>query len=343
MEIVGKPIPPKGQEPVTDVRVVSHDYLKTMGIPLIKGRLFNENDPADAKDRVVINQAMAERYWPGEDPIGKQVRISWDGRTDEVIGVVGNVRHEGLDVESRAMIYWPFARNNYGTVTVAVRGKGEPQAPPLPSPASCAQLDPLLVVANVKTMDEIVSNSVAATALDDADADDLCRRRAAARRPRHLWRDRVRRHATHAGDRHPHGARCAARRCAQDGRAAGACARRGRHRHRRRRRVAVDARDGGLALSGRHERSDSLSPPSAASWRVSRWWRAIFPAGARRGSIPLWHCDPKNNGPASIRQRARLTSNFYFFTSAFSTSAFSIYFVAAARSVTAPESSLTLA
>ena len=80
MEIVGKPIPPKGQEPVTDVRIISHDYLKTMGIPLIKGRLFNENDPSDAKDRVVINQAMAERYWPGEDPIGKQVRISWDGR-----------------------------------------------------------------------------------------------------------------------------------------------------------------------------------------------------------------------------------------------------------------------
>ena len=79
MEIVGKPIPPKGQEPVTDVRVVSHDYLKTMGIPLIKGRLFNEKDPSDARDRVVINQAMAERYWPGEDPIGKQVRISWDG------------------------------------------------------------------------------------------------------------------------------------------------------------------------------------------------------------------------------------------------------------------------
>ena len=161
MEIVGKPIPPKGQEPVTDVRVVSHDYLKTMGIPLIKGRLFNEKDPSDARDRVVINQAMAERYWPGEDPIGKQVRISWDGRTDEVIGVVGNVRHEGLDVESRAMIYWPFARNNYETMTVAVSGKGAPKATAAAVAGIVRQLDPLLVVANVKTMDEVVSNSVA--------------------------------------------------------------------------------------------------------------------------------------------------------------------------------------
>ncbi len=161
MEIVGKPIPPKGQEPVTDVRVISHDYLRTMGVPLIKGRLFNEKDPSDARDRVVINQAMAERYWPGEDPIGKQVRITWDGRTDEVIGVVGNVRHEGLDVESRAMIYWPFARNNYGTVTVAVRGKGQPTATAAAVAGIVRKLDPLLVVANVKTMDEIVSNSVA--------------------------------------------------------------------------------------------------------------------------------------------------------------------------------------
>ena len=184
MEIVGKPMPAKGQEPVTDVRVISHDYLKTMGIPLIKGRLFNEKAIRPTrKDRVVINQAMADRYWPGEDPIGKQVRISWDGRTDEVIGVVGNVRHEGLDVESRAMIYWPFARNNYGTMTVAVRTARAIRNAPLAAVAGIVrQLDPLLVVANVKTMDEIVSNSVAATTLDDADADNLCRRRAAARR-----------------------------------------------------------------------------------------------------------------------------------------------------------------
>ncbi len=241
MEIVGRPIPPKGQEPVTDVRVISHDYLERWESRSSRGGSSAKTTRRTPRTASSSIKAMAERYWPGEDPIGKKVRISWDARTDEVIGVVGDVRHSGLDVESRAMIYWPFARNNYGTMTVAVRTQGDPLRTASSVVGIVRELDPLLVVANIKTMDEIVSDSVAQRRLTMLML-DLCRCRAAARRRRHLWRDRVRRHATHAGDRHPHGARCAARRCAQDGRAAGACAGRGRHRHRRRRRVVVDAR-----------------------------------------------------------------------------------------------------
>ena len=161
MEIVGQPRPARGQEPVTHVRVISHDYLRAMGIPLLKGRLFREDDPADAKDRVVINKTMADRHWPGEDPIGKKLRVSWDDRTDEVIGVVGDIRHSGLDVESRAMIYWPFARNNYGAMTVSVRTQGDPLRTASSIVGLVRELDPQLVVANIKTMDEIVSDSVA--------------------------------------------------------------------------------------------------------------------------------------------------------------------------------------
>jgi putative ABC transport system permease protein len=161
MEIVGKPLPPKGQEPVADVRVIAHDYLGTMGIPLLKGRLFNEQDAADARGRVVINETMALRHWPGEDPIGKRVRISWDNQEDEVIGVVGDVRHYGLDVESRAMTYWPFARNPYGTMTVTVRTAGDASRVVKSIVGLVRQLDPELVVANIRTMDEVVSNSIA--------------------------------------------------------------------------------------------------------------------------------------------------------------------------------------
>ena len=128
-----------------------------------KAGCSDEDDPADAQGpcghqqdawRSVIGQAKTRS--------ASKVRISWDDRTDEVIGVVGDIRHSGLDVESRAMIYWPFARNNYGTMTVAVRTPGRSAtAPHRLLSASCAQLDPQLVVANIKTMDEIVSDSVA--------------------------------------------------------------------------------------------------------------------------------------------------------------------------------------
>ncbi len=161
MEIVGKPKPERGQEPVTDVRVITHDYLKTMGVPLLNGRLLSDQDAADAKGRVVINETMALRHWPGEDPIGKRVRISWDNQEDEVVGVVGDVKHSGLDAESRAMTYWPFARNPYGTMTVAVRTTGDASRIVTSIVGLVRALDPELAVANIRTMDEVVSNSVA--------------------------------------------------------------------------------------------------------------------------------------------------------------------------------------
>ena len=161
MRIIGQPEPPKGQEPVTDVRVITHDYLETMGVPLLKGRLFSERDAADAKGRVVINETMAQKYWPREDPIGKRVKISWDDIEDEIIGVVGDVRHAGLDAVIRPMTYWPYARNPYGTMTITVRTTGDATHVINPIVGLVRHLDPELVVANIKTMDEVVSNSVA--------------------------------------------------------------------------------------------------------------------------------------------------------------------------------------
>jgi putative ABC transport system permease protein len=161
MRIIGQPEPPTGQEPVTDVRVISHDYLEAMGVPLLKGRLFNERDAADAKGRVVINATMAQKYWPGEDPIGKRVQISWDTIEDEVVGVVGDVKHAALDAVTRPMTYWPFARSPYGTMTVTIRTAGDATAIVNAVVALVRQRDPELVVANIKTMDEVVENSVA--------------------------------------------------------------------------------------------------------------------------------------------------------------------------------------
>jgi putative ABC transport system permease protein len=158
--VVGEPTPPTGQEPVTDVRVITHDYFKAMNIPLLRGRLFNEQDPADWKGRVVINETFARRHWPNEDPIGKRIQINWDSIQDEVIGVVGDVKHVGLDAQIRSMTYWPYQRNPYGALTIAVRTASEASIVG-PIVALVRQLDPDLVAAGIRTMDDVVADSVA--------------------------------------------------------------------------------------------------------------------------------------------------------------------------------------
>ena len=95
---------------------------------------------------MIINETMARRHWPGQDPIGQKVRISWnDTRDDEVIGVVGDVRHQGLDAQPRAMTYWPHPRFPYPGTTIAIRiGRRRPvcdpgghRCHPRPGPRPC--------------------------------------------------------------------------------------------------------------------------------------------------------------------------------------------------------------
>jgi putative ABC transport system permease protein len=161
IEIVGQPKPPSGEEPVADIRVVANDYFDAMGIPLIRGRLFRPGDKADETNRVVINQTMAEKFWPGEDPIGKHVKISWnDTREDEVIGVVADVRHENLATEPRAMTYWPHPRFPYNGMSIVIRTSTNPSAVVNPVTSIIREQDPNLAVSSVRTMEDVVSNSV---------------------------------------------------------------------------------------------------------------------------------------------------------------------------------------
>jgi putative ABC transport system permease protein len=160
--VAGQPPPPRGQEPVADVRVINHNYLAAMGIPLLRGRLFNPLDENDAKNRVVVNEALAKAHWPNDDPIGKKVKISWsDDREDEIIGVVGDVRYTSLDTAARATTYWPYRRNVYGTMTIAVRTSGDASQVVNSIVGLVRQQDPLLAVSDIHTMDEVVAESVA--------------------------------------------------------------------------------------------------------------------------------------------------------------------------------------
>jgi len=160
--VLDRPVPAPGEEPVTDVRMVSGDYFRAMGIPLVRGRLFDDAEIQKPSKVVVINETMAREMWPGEDPIGKRLVVSWSDPevVDEVIGVVGDARLVSLDGEVRPAVYYPHNRTAYGRLTVVVRGAID--APSLTS-AAVAQvraLDPQQPVANIRTMERVVTASV---------------------------------------------------------------------------------------------------------------------------------------------------------------------------------------
>jgi len=161
-QIVGREKPAPGQEPVTDVRVVTHDYFKAMGVPLKRGRLFDARDAGTGVRRVIINEAIAKKYFPGEDPIGRSIIVAWnDEGPDEIVGVVGDVRQQDLETEARATIYWPPSRFTYPYMTVAIRAAGDPRAIVSGAVSALHELDPNVAAADVKTMEDVVDAAVA--------------------------------------------------------------------------------------------------------------------------------------------------------------------------------------
>ncbi|MEW5984067.1 MAG: ABC transporter permease [Acidobacteriota bacterium] len=171
-----RPEPSKGQEPVTDVRMISSDYFRAMGIPLVLGRLFTEAEVAPASSVVlfaesarpattgvvVVNEAMAREMWPGEDPIGKRLLVSWSDPevTDEVIGVVGDVRLVSLDDTVRPTVYYPHNRTAYSAMSVVVRSTVEPASLTSAVLAQVREMDPQQPVAKIRTLEEVVGASV---------------------------------------------------------------------------------------------------------------------------------------------------------------------------------------
>jgi predicted permease len=120
---------PGAPAPDVEYRVASGSYFATMGIPLRAGRLFDDHDDANAAAVLLINETMARKFWPGENPIGKRVKL---GAAPErlpwitVIGVVGDIRHLGLDTEPRPEIYRPYAVNPLGAPILVIRTRVDP-------------------------------------------------------------------------------------------------------------------------------------------------------------------------------------------------------------------------
>jgi putative ABC transport system permease protein len=164
ISVEGKPIP-EGQQKESDFRRASNDYFQTMGIPLMAGRGFSNQDgepnqPATA----IINEAMAARFWPGENPLGKRFRSGPNSDQSPwitVVGIVGNVRHLGLEIEPRPEIYRHHLTSPPRSPIFVVRTKTDPRNLFASVRNLVKQIDREIAVADLTTMQEQVALSLA--------------------------------------------------------------------------------------------------------------------------------------------------------------------------------------
>jgi putative ABC transport system permease protein len=177
---IGNRLPITGGEPNGDINIegrasapgelgaasfrrVQRNYFAVLGIPLIRGRLFDERDEASQERPTIINETFARRFWPHEDPIGKRILIGpTKGRQwQPIVGVVGDVRQRGLEEDSPFATYEPLVTRPSTRVEIALRAAGEASGAIASARAELRALEPGLVVDRTTTMAERIDQSVA--------------------------------------------------------------------------------------------------------------------------------------------------------------------------------------
>jgi putative ABC transport system permease protein len=146
--------------PRANYRSISHNYFRAMGISLVKGRFFSEQDRDKSLPVVIVNETMANRYWPGEDPVGKRLTIPLLAASREVVGVVADVKHSSLDTESGAEMYVPYLQKPFNFMAVVVRTAPDPLSMVNAVRGEILSVDKNQPAYDVKTMQQIVSESV---------------------------------------------------------------------------------------------------------------------------------------------------------------------------------------
>ncbi len=158
---------PGPEQPSAEWRRVSPGSFRAMGIPQLAGRDLREEDAREDGRGVVISDDMARRFWPGEDPIGRQFRSFSAtqrkpiGRAFSVVGVVGDVRYFGLDAAVGPVVYLPYEGSVWNPMRVVLRTEGAPRGYIAALRDVVRALDPILPVANIQTVDELLDSSLA--------------------------------------------------------------------------------------------------------------------------------------------------------------------------------------
>jgi putative ABC transport system permease protein len=149
------------QAPLVEYRWIYGDYLQTLGVPLVKGRLLDSRDGKGTRT-VLVNQAMADKFWPGQDAIGKRFGQGSDRSTwYEVVGVIGNIRSRGLMFNSLYEFYRTIDQSSFGSMTVVIRTRADDPTRVIPAARQIVgSMDPALPLTQIQTMEAVVEGSV---------------------------------------------------------------------------------------------------------------------------------------------------------------------------------------
>ena len=160
--IEGRPPAPRGEEPAADFRITSADYFRAMSIPVRRGRVFTDRDSANAPPVVIVNESFARRFFAGEDPLGRRMVVGADDRPREIVGIVGDVRHAGLDAETTPELYVSYLQEPASRLTIVTRARaGDAAAIAASVRQSIREVDKEQPVYNVRPLMQLLADSVA--------------------------------------------------------------------------------------------------------------------------------------------------------------------------------------
>jgi putative ABC transport system permease protein len=164
----GQPAPERRELiPSAAMTPVSASYFGAMGMRLVRGRLFTAADGPQSSRVVVVNETLAQRIWPGENPVGKRLRQGWPETPEklspwrEVVGMVGDVKFQGLSEVTPLQVYIPFTQSPSGDLALVVRTNVEPASVRSAVEATVHTLDRDMPVYSVRTMDRVLEASIA--------------------------------------------------------------------------------------------------------------------------------------------------------------------------------------
>jgi putative ABC transport system permease protein len=156
--VEGQPVLPLAERPFTIIEAISPRFFDVMRIPVVAGRAFNEGDTNQSPHVVIVNAALAHRYWPGQNPVGRHISV---GRQTiaEIVGVASNAANSGLTLDTEPQVYLPFPQLFWGNMNILVRTKADPHSLfPLVRKAVAA-LDPDLPVMKLQTVADIMDDA----------------------------------------------------------------------------------------------------------------------------------------------------------------------------------------